>query len=323
MEHGAAAIVRPSTLAWVRRQLAADEQIIGIEALHGGITAEIRKLAISTPDGGTRALVLRSYVDPYYLALAEESLTGEANTLTELGATDVPTPKLVAVDATAEHCEYPSLLMTHLPGRTALADDGLEARVPALARQLVAIHALRPAERPRQYVTLSTPDTAVVPQGADEASWAAAIEAIRRPAPSSEGCFLHRDFQPGNVLFAALPSGAASAQITGVVDWAATCWGPADLDVAHCSTNLALIHGPEWSQRFATAYEEAGGTLTAAEDERLYWFTRHALAFSEEVDVISGAWRKAGRADLTTRAVELRLDAYVRLLMRDGVMARG
>jgi aminoglycoside phosphotransferase (APT) family kinase protein len=155
----------------------------------------------------------------------------------------------------------------------------------------------------------------VTPKGADAAAWAAAIDVIRRPAPPYQGRFLHRDFHPGNVLFDVPPSKPAGARITGVVDWAATSWGPADLDVAHCSTNLALLHGPVWGLRFAEAYEEAGGVLTAVASERLYWLVRDGLAFSEEVRLVSQPWREAGRTELTTRSVEDRLDAYVTALM--------
>ncbi|WP_218010747.1 phosphotransferase family protein [Herbidospora mongoliensis] len=294
------------------RHLKTGERIVRTEELHGGITADIRRLTIGTPDGGTRDLVLRTFVDMEH---AEDWLNREAHALTSCAGTGVPAPELVAVDPTAAHCEYPSLLMTHLPGRTILVDEGLETRVPLLARQLLAIHALRPAERPRAYVTLTTADTVVTPEGADAAAWAAAIEVIRKPAPSYEGRVLHRDFQPGNVLFAVPPSGPAGTRITGVVDWAGACWGPADLDVAHCSTNLALLHGPAWGLRFAEAYEEAGGVLAATGDERLFWQVRDALAFSEEVQSVSQPWREAGRTELTTRAVEERLDAYVTLLM--------
>ncbi|MFG6197766.1 phosphotransferase family protein [Nonomuraea sp. JJY05] len=306
------AAVRPLTLAWVSRHLEVGERIVETEALHGGINAEMRRLTIGTRHGGTRDLVLRTLVNMEY---AEDWLNREAGALTLLTGTDVPVPGLVAVDPTAAHCEYPSLLMTHLAGRTVLDDEGLETRVPLLARQLAAIHALRPAERPRKYVTLTTADTVVVPKGADAAVWAAAIDVIRKPAPPYEGRFLHRDFQPGNVLFAMSPPSPAGARITGVVDWAATSWGPADLDVAHCSTNLALLHGPAWGLRFAEAYEEAGGVLAAATSERLYWQVRDALAASEEVQVVSQPWREAGRAELTTRSVEERLDAYVIALM--------
>jgi aminoglycoside phosphotransferase (APT) family kinase protein len=310
-----AAVVRPLTLAWVRRHLEAGERIVRVEALHGGITAEMRRLTIGTRDGGTRDLVLRTYVDPYYARRAQDCLNREAGALAVLAGTDVPAPGLVAVDPTAAQCEYPSLLMTHLAGRAVLDDEGLETRVPLLARQLVAVHALRPAEPPPEYVTLTTADTVVVPNGADAAAWAAAIDLIRDPAPPGAGRFLHRDFQPGNVLFDVPPAGSAGTRISGVIDWAATSWGPADLDVAHCSTNLALLHGPAWGQRFAEAYEEAGGVLAEAARERLYWRVRDGLACSEEVEAVAQAWREAGRTELTTQAVEERLDAYVTTLM--------
>lgn len=310
--HDEAAAVRPLTLAWVSRHLEAGERIVRTEALHGGITAEMRRLTIGTRDGGTRDLVLRTFVNVKH---AEDWLNREAGALTLCTGTGVPAPGLVAVDPTAAHCEYPSLLMTHLAGRTVLDDEGLETRVPLLARQLVAIHALRPAERPREYVALTTADTVVTPKGADAAAWAAAIDVIRKAAPPYEGRFLHRDFQPGNVLFDVPPPRPAGARITGVVDWAATSWGPTDLDVAHCSTNLALLHGPAWGLRFAEAYEEAGGVLAAAASERLYWRVRSGLALSEEVQLVAQPWREAGRTELTTRAVEERLDAYVTALM--------
>ncbi|WP_413105413.1 phosphotransferase family protein [Streptomyces sp. Inha503] len=301
----------PLTLAWVSRHLEVGERIVRTEALHGGITADMRLLTIGTR-GGTRDLVLRSFVNVEH---AEDWLNREADALTLLAGTGVPAPGLVAVDPTAAHCEYPSLLMTHLAGRVVLDDEGWETRVPLLARQLVAIHAVRPAVRPREYVAWTTADTVVVPKGADAAVWAAAIEVIRKPAPPYEERFLHRDFQPGNVLFDVEPPSSAGPRITGVVDWAAASWGPADLDVAHCSTNLALLHGPAWGLRFAEAYEEAGGVLAADASERLYWRVRDGLACSEEVRQVGQPWREAGRTELTTRAVEERLDAYVTALM--------
>jgi Ser/Thr protein kinase RdoA (MazF antagonist) len=142
-------------------------------------------------------------------------------------------------------------------------------------------------------------------------AWAAAIDVIRKPAPPFEGRFMHRDFHPGNVLFDLSPDGSAGPRITGVVDWVQTSWGPADLDVAHCSTNLALLHGPAWGLWFAEAYEEAGGVLASAAGERLYWLLLDALAFAGQVGPVVRPWQEAGRVELTTRAVEERLDAYV------------
>jgi aminoglycoside phosphotransferase (APT) family kinase protein len=309
--------VSPLTLAWVRRHLEVGERVVGVEALHGGTTADMRRLTVGARGGGTRRLVLRSFVGPTRQGPAEELLHREADALTTLSGTGVPAPGLVAVDPAAAHCAYPSLLMTHLPGRPVLDDAGVEARLPLLARQLVAVHAVRPAVRPREYVALTTADTVVTPESADAAVWAAAIDVIRRPAPRYEGRLLHRDFQPGNVLFDVPPDGsvAADVRISGVVDWAAASWGPTDLDVAHCATNLALLHGPAWGLRFTEAYQEAGGVLASAADERLYWQVREPLAFSEEVRWVPQPWREAGRTELTTPVVEERLDAYVAALM--------
>ncbi len=85
--------------------------------------------------------------------------------------------------------------------------------------------------------------------------------------------------------------------------------------MAHCSTILALLHGPAWGLRFTEAYEEAGGVLATAASERLYWRVRDGLACSEEVQQVSQPWREAGRTELTRRVVEERLDTYVTALM--------
>lgn len=281
--------------------------------MSGGITAEMRKLTIWTTAGFSRNLVLRTYTEPASLQHAQDSLERESAALTMLSGSVVQAPELLAVDATAAHCEYPSLLMTHLPGSTVLSEAGVDERVRLLARQLVEIHAVNASTRPRQFQALTTADTVVVPARADTNVWAAAQDLLRGTVPRYEGRFLHRDFQPGNVLFDVSQNSAP--RITGVVDWAGASWGPTDLDVAHCSTNLSLLHGPQWGSRFASAYEEAGGILTESARARQYWRVRDALACSEEVQTWARPWREEGRTDLTPCVVANRLDAYISLLM--------
>jgi hypothetical protein len=77
------------------------------------------------------------------------------------------------------------------------------------------------------------------------------------------------------------------------------------------------LGGPGWPLLRRAGYprEEAGGVLAAAASERLYWQVRDGLASSEEVQLVAQPWREAGRTELTTRAVEERLDAYVTALM--------
>ena len=62
--------------------------------------------------------------------------------------------------------------------------------------------------------------------------------------------------------------------ITGVVDWVETSTGPAWLDVAHCSSNLALRHGSPTGQRFAAAYTRLSGVQRVA-----YWEVMDIVGF--------------------------------------------
>ncbi|WP_415975948.1 phosphotransferase family protein [Rhodococcus sp. 077-4] len=279
----------------------------------GGITAEVRKLTVVAPGGSVRHLVLKCYVDSKVMQKAGNWLNRESWALRTLAPLGLSVPELVSVDQAAVRCEYPSLLMTQVRGSPVLTDEGVDMRVPQLAQQLVAVHRIEAIDRPQDYEVLTTADTVVVPTGAEAELWSAAIEVIREPVPPHDGVVVHRDFQPGNVLFDV--SNTGPHRLTGVVDWAGTAWGPADLDVAHCSTNLALLHGPRWGTRFATAYEEAGGVLADTARARRYWRVRDALACSEELQAWVQPWREAGRTDLTPRVVEDRLDSYVSFLM--------
>jgi aminoglycoside phosphotransferase (APT) family kinase protein len=75
---------------------------------------------------------------------------------------------------------------------------------------------------------------------------------LRTDPPEFEPRFIHRDFQPRNVLWSA-------GRVSGVVDWVEASIGPAWLDVAHCCTNIAMVHGNEAGDLFATAYIERTG----------------------------------------------------------------
>jgi aminoglycoside phosphotransferase (APT) family kinase protein/dienelactone hydrolase len=294
-----------ATRAWVDKQLAEGRSVREVREatpLRGGWSSQIRRLAL---DDGTR-LVLRSFVKPFFRRHAPGLLTREASVLTLLGPyDDIPTPELYAVDAAAEHCDHPSLLMSLLPGEVRVDEQELARRVELLARLLVRVHEVVPGERPRPYQAWTSPERVRTPGGAP---WERAVDVIRREPPAYEGCFLHRDFHPGNVLF----TGAGDTlRISGVVDWVETSWGPADLDVAHCSTALALLHGEAYGLGFRERYEAHGGRPLAAAEDHLYWRLLDALAYSPDAEKLAVPWRALGRTDLTPEVLTARLTAYV------------
>ncbi|MFI5802718.1 phosphotransferase family protein [Streptomyces sp. NPDC051561] len=303
-----------ATRIWAEKQLATGERLVDAVRLRGGWSSDMRRLYVEGP-GGPRSLVLRSFTKPFYLPHAQALLTREADILGLLGGTGVPVARPVALDATAAHCDHPSLLMTLLPGSIRLADDTeADARADLLARQLAAIHRtpVTDATRPRAYQPWASPDRVTVPARTTRPElWARSIDALRRQPPAHRGRFLHRDFHPGNVLFTGT---GPDLRISGVVDWVETSWGPTDLDVAHCSTALALLHGADAGMRFADRYTAAGGTLTESPSDHLHWRLLDALGFAPDAEKVAVPWREVGRGDLTPELLTRRLEDYLQSL---------
>ena len=297
-----------ATRAWVAKQLGNGRAVTDVRLLYGGWSSQMRRLSL---DDGI-ALVQRTFVKPFFRHAGPGLLAREADVLALLaGQAGIPAPDLVAVDATAEHCDHPTLLMSALPGRVRVDKDDLDRQLDLLAAQLVNIHSVVPEERPRTYQAWTSPERVRTPDGP---LWERAVEEICRNPPPYEGCFLHRDFHPGNVLFAGTGPGL---RITGVVDWVETSWGPADLDVAHCSTALALLHGPEHGLDFRERYEAHAGRDLADNPDHLYWRLLDALHYCPDAAKLAGPWRDLGRDDLTSEVLGERLEAYV-----DGLLQR-
>ncbi|MER7341023.1 aminoglycoside phosphotransferase family protein [Streptomyces sp. NPDC000075] len=302
-----------ATRAWVEDLLPDGERVETATALQGGWTSRMRRLELAGGAAGPRSLVLRSFVEPFYLRHAEGLLTREAAILNLLGGTGVPAASLVAVDPTARHCDHPSLLMSLLPGTVRIDTEEEDRRAGLLARQLLAVHRLEvPAgHRPRAYQAWTSADRVTPPEHTGRPElWRRAADVIRREPPRHRARFLHRDFHPGNVLF---EGSGADLRISGVVDWVETSWGPADLDVAHCSTALALLYGVPAGMDFADRYTAAGGSLTDGPDH-LYWRLLDALAFAPEAEKVAVPWRTLGRTDLTPAVLTDRLERYVEAL---------
>ncbi|MEV5529797.1 alpha/beta fold hydrolase [Streptomyces prunicolor] len=296
-----------ATRTWVAKRLGDGRAVADTRPLYGGWSSQMRRLSL---DDGTD-LVQRTFVKPFFRHHGPGLLAREASVLALLaGQEGIPAPELVAVDATAEHCDHPTLLMSALPGRVRVDAADLDRRLDLLAAQLVRVHGVVPDERPRTYQAWTSPERVRTPDGA---LWERAVDAIRRDPPPYEGRFLHRDFHPGNVLFT---GAGAELRITGVVDWVETSWGPADLDVAHCSTALALLHGPEHGLDFRERYEAHGGCQLADDSDHLYWRLLDALHYCPDAAKLAGPWRDLGRDDLTSEVLAERLEAYVDGLLR-------
>ena len=291
----------PAALAWVAGAVGPEARIVGVRRLRGGLSSAIHAVAIEMPDGRRHRLVLRRFVRVDWLAREPDLAEREARVLRALEAVDLPAPSLVAVDATGEACDVPSLLMQRLPGRPDLTPAGLERQIDVLAALLPRLHAVpcgavEGLQRYRPYSDLRRAQPP--PWTGRPEVWRRLIDVVAQPAPPGPRALIHRDFHPGNVLW-------SRGRLSGIIDWvSASCGSPA-ADVAHCRLNLVRLAGLEAAERFRAAYEAAAGV-----PQPVYWdvvaLLDHDLARAPDLSQA----HDAGRTDLTTGVVCRRLDAY-------------
>ncbi|KRF34645.1 phosphotransferase family protein [Nocardioides sp. Soil805] len=234
-----------AALAWAQEVIG---PVTAVRELSGGWTSTMLALTV---EGGDE-VVLRLMTREPWRTHGTGLTTRESDVQAMLASTPVPAPRTVALDAEGRHCGVPAHLMTLLPGCTDV-DRFDEVLVGELADLLATIHDVEPTIDVRAYQSWAWEAKFRVPPWArDPDLWLAAFELLRAAPPEFEPRFLHRDFQPRNVLL-------SEGRVTGVVDWVETSIGPAWLDVAHCCTNLAIVHGDTAADLFAAAYTERTG----------------------------------------------------------------
>ncbi|MBM2615772.1 aminoglycoside phosphotransferase family protein [Actinoplanes sp. LDG1-06] len=269
-------------------------RVASAQPLHGGWTSTMLRL---TADDGGQA-VLRLMTKEPWRRHAPGLLAREAAVQRQLAGSGIPAPRSIAVDLSGERAGAPAHLMSWLPGRLCL-DSASDDVLGAMARLLARIHQFDPGDaRPREFQSWAAPAKRVVPDWAERPDlWKSAFELLEKPAPDYAGAFLHRDFHLGNLLW-------DGGRISGVVDWVETSWGPAELDVAHAATSLAMLHGVEAAERFTASIGD--GTR--------FWHVMDIVGFLPDQAKVVRPWRDAGVAVSETvarRRLEERLASVV------------
>ncbi len=299
--------------AWV--QDVVGSAVVTATRLTGGVAS--RMLLLGTARG--QEVVLRQLVDDPWRRHAVQLLTRERDVQEQLDGTAVPVPRPLGLDADGARTGDPSLLMTRVPGAIDLCDAG-PSRLHGLAGLLVHVHRVRPSAGrwPREYQSWAGEAKRTVPPWAgDDAAYEEAFARLREPAPAYEPTFLHRDFHPGNVLW-------QDGRVSGLVDWVETSTGPADLDVAHCMSHLAGLHGVDAALAFRRAYVDQGGLLDRDADAARYWQLLDLVAFLPDPSGREGGaarvtaeqtWAAHGRGDLTVEVTRRRRDELMRAVL--------
>jgi aminoglycoside phosphotransferase (APT) family kinase protein len=292
-----------AAVAWAEQ--AWGRGIRDVSPLPGGWTSTM--LLLTADDGGR--VVLRLMTKEPWRTHADGLLRRESDVQRLLApARVVPVPTTIAVDPDGAQAGTPAHLMSWLPGSVELARDD-DDFLTGLARLLVDIHAVDPgAARPRAYQSWALPAKRVVPEWSRRPeTWKEAFALLEEEPPPYPGTFLHRDFHVGNVLW-------DGDRVSGVVDWVETSWGPVGLDVAHCTTYLAMLHGPEAGRRFAEIHGRLSGEPADGEEQR-YWDVMDVVGYLPDPKKVVQPWRDLGR-DVTDELGRERLEEHLATVLR-------
>ena len=291
------------TLDWVARAVAPGARVIGGRRLIGGITSSIHRLAVETRSGTRTQVVLRRWIPDASDTTEDvpQLVEREGHVLRGLGSTDIPAPRVLAVDPTGASAGMPALLMTRVAGQMDLVPTDPTSWLRQIAGMAVRIHESDVDAEPYRWRPRDLPVPSWTSRPSD---WHAAADLVRSPPPAHEVRFMHGDYQHFNFLW-------RRGRLTGVVDWAGACRGPADVDVGHCRLNLAVLYSAELADDFLAAYEADAGRRVDP-----YWDIRCAVApaFSDWTAFIP--LQVGGRAPFDSTGMHRRVDDLLSAALR-------
>jgi aminoglycoside phosphotransferase (APT) family kinase protein len=240
-----------SALRWVQDVLQVD--VTGVRAYRGGSSSAIHGIRVLDA-AGPRTVVLRRYVDARVTQEEPDIVLREAAVLATLNRIDLPTPAPLSADAYGESADVPALLMARVRGHVEWHPTDLESWLRRLAMVLPPVHevTIEPSNQLKPFVPYD-PESWDPPDWLrDKRLWDRALAFFQGPRLDDDSVLIHRDFHPGNVLW-------ARGRVSGVVDWQAACVGPRAADVWHCRGNLLGRFGLQVADRFVALWEEVSG----------------------------------------------------------------
>jgi aminoglycoside phosphotransferase (APT) family kinase protein len=278
-------------IEWALRAMGGDARFSSVEPLGGGQSHANHVLRVDAA-GSTVEVVLRRWVRTDWQEIDPDfSPAQEAATYGLLASSAVPAPRLLAADVEGRDCDVPAILLTRAAGVRAVRPADRRSFLAQLATALPLVHGVDP-ERARRTVPGYRPyyvraDLRVPAWARQPAAWERAIEIATGPHPDGPAAFIHRDYHPGNTLWAA-------GTLTAIVDWTTASWGAPSVDLAHMRANLAISFGVEAADAFLAAYR---GLVSRTVAHDPYWDLRVAVDFLPDLPADERPGAKVARLD--------------------------
>jgi len=246
-----------------------DARILRVRRLRGGLGAQTHVLTLAAPDGSRERVVLRRHL--VRESFNPERAEREFRTLKLVNDAGIPSARALHIDAKGTYFGAPALLLSYLPGRSLYEPRDEVAWTEQLARVMLSIHAISPADRDLNWLPGFSRDEIaseleeLKPEAEKAGALArrvhAALVANLDRVAWPEPCLIHEDFWPGNTVW-------FRQRLIGVIDWVNAKVGDPRCDITQCAIDAMLVHGPESADRLRDTYQR----LAAAPLPDMWYF---------------------------------------------------
>jgi aminoglycoside phosphotransferase (APT) family kinase protein len=289
--------------AWVAAAIGARAEELTFERLKGSTSSSV--YLVQAGEDEARRFVLRVIDNPQWLAEEPRLVDDEAAALQEAERAGLRAPRLVAISSDDVGFGAPVILMTFLRGQIDILPSNFDTWLDKLARELAHIHSHKAESLAKKFWSWVRRDELRPPLwSSNPETWARAIAFWKRGAPEEELVFLHRDYHPTNVLW-------ENGEISGVVDWVNGCCGPRGVDVAHCRTNLAMMHGGEMADLFLEKYQRH----VPGYAHQPHWDIDSVLDMCLPQPTLYEPWKEFGLGLIGQKELEGRVEGYLRTVV--------
>jgi aminoglycoside phosphotransferase (APT) family kinase protein len=288
--------VRAQVEAWICQSLGCDAPLRFV-SLEGATSASLYKIITS----GGESFVLRLFTNRPWLEEEPDLAEHEAAILVKATRANLPAPELIAYISQDSPFGIPAVLMSCLDGFVQLAPGDFNVWIRQLAQNMAKIHAVSAEGLPWRYFSWNEikKDASMPTWFKDQGLWRSILEVAHGHPLMANEVFIHRDYQPANVLW-------LNDRLAGVVDWVNGCRGNASVDVAHCRLNLALMYGLNVADKLLQAYEAEVGQF----EHHPYWDMDAALSWMPDPDYYE-PWREFGLGDIPQRLLRERIKEFL------------
>jgi aminoglycoside phosphotransferase (APT) family kinase protein len=242
------------TIRWLVAALDATE-VVTIEPMPGGSTAAMHRVTLMRKSEAAQVVVLRRYVFEEVVSESPDIAVHETVALGLTRGAGLPAPQLLAEDARAVETDVPTLVMSWLEGRPVWEPRNRNRFVTEIAQAMASVTDIQvPPNLAMRSITRYQQTSYDPPRWASRPKiWERAAEVVVGPIPADDCRFVHRDFHPGNLLW-------SRRHLTGIIDWQASCLGPASIDPGHCRLNM-LYYDPPLADELRRAWEDRTGHI--------------------------------------------------------------